>query len=136
MDRMKIVSPFARPLAIMRHTLAIAAAGLLGLLLGGSVISVTPAAAGDIKLESPCDALETTDVTKVDNGSCRAISAIYIGEDGKPLYFERLELDGKRLVSGRLVRITKTCVEGDADCGNGCKAGCTICLGGRCGCAC
>jgi hypothetical protein len=71
----------------------------------------------------------------VDNPQCKAVSATYIGADGKMLYFETLELDNEREVSGRLVRINKACEQGNPNCGGGCgRPSCFICLGGRCGC--
>ena len=93
--------------------------------------------AGELKLNSTCDQLQTTDVTAVDNPSCRAISAIYIDENGSTIYFERLELNGTRLVSGRLVEVVRGCTQGDRNCGGACsKPSCTVCVGGRCGCLC
>ena len=117
---------------------AFAIAGFLGVLLGAFLTpTMTPVLAGDLKLDKPCSELKTTDVTKVDNPACRAISAIYIDEDGKTIYFERLELDSKRLVSGRLVQVVRGCPENDPNCGGACgKPSCTICIGGRCGCLC
>ena len=118
----------------MRHV----AACLLGVILALYMTAgYGPVMAGELKLDSPCDQLRTTDVTKVDNPACRAISAIYVDENGKTIYFERLELDGKRRVSGRFVEVVRGCRENDPNCAGGCsKPSCMICSGGRCGCLC
>lgn len=119
-----------------RQTFAIV--GFLGILLGAfATPAAGPVLAGELKLDKPCSELNTTDVTKVDNPQCRAISAIYIDADGKTIYFERLERDSNRLVSGRLVQVVRGCPENDRNCGGACgKPSCTICIGGRCGCLC
>jgi hypothetical protein len=109
-----------------------------GITLGAlAPLPPTPAGAADLKLEAPCDALETLDVTSIDNPNCKPVSAIYIGADGKMLYVEPIQLDGDELVSGRLVRVLKACREGDQNCAAGCGSpGCFVCIGGRCGCLC
>ena len=113
-------------------------AGLVGTMLGVFLVAVGgQTTAGEVKLNAPCDQLKTTDVTKVDNPACRAVSAIYIDENGKTIYFERLELDSKRRVAGRLVEVVRGCPENDPNCGGSCgRPSCTICIGGRCGCLC
>ena len=133
MSSIQLNTAVSRCPAGIRH----AASCLLGVLLALCVTAGNgPAMAGELKLNSPCNQLLTADVTKVDNPACRAVSAIYFDEDGKTIYFERLELDGKRRVAGRFVEVVRGCPENDPSCPGGCKAGCTLCLGGRCGCVC
>jgi hypothetical protein len=111
-----------------------------GAVILGALVSIMPnlsLADGSLKLDAACSALTTGDVTTVENPSCEAVSAIYIDKDGKTIYFERLELDSERLVSGRLVRVIRGCQQGASDCPGGCgQPKCFVCLGGRCGCVC
>ena len=120
--------------ALVRIAFVAFAAALLG---ATASLATMPANAADVKLNAPCESLQTLDVTKVDNPQCKAVSAMYIGADGKLLYVERLVLDNEQLVSGRLVRVVKACEPGDTNCAGGCgRPGCFVCIGGRCGCLC
>jgi hypothetical protein len=83
-------------------------------------LAMTSTNAADLKLDAPCASLNTLDVTKVDNPQCKALSAIYIGADGKMLCLERLRLDREQLVTGRLVRVVKSCEQNSPNCPGGC----------------
>jgi hypothetical protein len=97
-------------------------------------MTTSPVRAAEVKLETPCEALNQFDITKVDNPQCRAVRAIYFDENGNMLFAERLQS-----VSGRLVRITKVCdPDVDADCPGGCLPKCLLCMGTprKCNCLC
>jgi hypothetical protein len=115
-----------------------AVVAVLAMIIGAmSPVAVPPANAAEVKLNASCDSLQDLDVTSVDNPQCKAVSAIYVGADGKMLYVEQIELDNEQLVAGRLVRVLKACDSNDANCGAGCGGpGCFLCLKNRCGCVC
>ena len=118
--------------------LSVVGACAIAILLGAVMPSVIDSSvAGELKLDAPCAQLQPTDVTTVDNPSCPAVSAIYFDKDGNSIYSERLELNGERQVTGRIVKVNPGCAEGDRDCAGGCSSlRCSKCSGGRCFCIC